>query len=87
MKLLHIESPFARALVEYFRELETRLDLRQPIKAWVAGGMAVNMYTGQRITGDIDAEFSARIIASTRSSNRGHAFGWAEIPSLVQLQL
>ena len=62
MKLLHIESPFARALVEYFRELETRLDLRQPIKAWVAGGMAVNMYTGQRITGDIDAEFSARIM-------------------------
>ena len=62
MKLLHIESPFARALVEYFRELETRLDLRQPVKAWVAGGMAVNMYTGQRITGDIDAEFSARIM-------------------------
>lgn len=60
--LFHIESPFAQALVTYFRALEARIELKSPVSAWIAGGMAVNLYTGQRVTGDIDVEFSQRVI-------------------------
>ena len=31
------------------------------MKVWIAGGMAVNLYTGVRTTDDIDAEFSGRV--------------------------
>lgn len=37
-------------------------DLKEPVKMYLAGGMAVNFYTGYRPTGDIDASFSHRIL-------------------------
>jgi hypothetical protein len=37
-------------------------DLREPIKMYLAGGVAVNFYTGYRATDDIDASFSHKII-------------------------
>src|SRR5471030_2426963 len=41
------------------RELPTR---SLPIKMYVAGGAAVHFYTGERISNDIDAVFSKRIV-------------------------
>lgn len=37
-------------------------ELNEPIKMYLAGGMAVNFYTGYRPTEDVDASFSARLI-------------------------
>lgn len=37
-------------------------DLKEPIKMYLAGGMAVNFYTGYRPTMDVDASFSHRIL-------------------------
>lgn len=37
-------------------------DLEEPIKMYLAGGMAVNFYTGYRPTEDVDASFSARLL-------------------------
>ena len=53
--------PLARALLQYFRELESRLQLTRPITAYLAGGMAVHLYIGVRVTTGIDAEFGSRI--------------------------
>lgn len=36
--------------------------LKEPIKMFLAGGMAVNFYTGLRPTVDVDASFSHRIL-------------------------
>ena len=41
---------------------ESLPDLREPVKMYLAGGVAVNFYTGYRVTDDIDASFSQRII-------------------------
>jgi hypothetical protein len=56
------DSIMARALREYFEKLEARLQLKTPMQVWIAGGMAVNLYTGIRPTDDIDAEFSRRVV-------------------------
>jgi len=37
-------------------------DIKEPIKMFLAGGVAVNFYTGYRSTTDIDASFSHRIL-------------------------
>ena len=42
-------------------ELEERLELDGPLVLYLAGGMAVHLYTGQRVTTDIAAEFGARV--------------------------
>jgi len=36
--------------------LQHRLELEQPVGLYLAGGLAVHLYTGQRVTTDIDAE-------------------------------
>ncbi|MDO8989192.1 MAG: DUF6036 family nucleotidyltransferase [Sideroxyarcus sp.] len=57
-------SPSLRAAVaEIVRRISQSLpDLREPIKMYLAGGVAVNFYTGYRTTDDVDASFSHRII-------------------------
>ena len=47
-----------------FRQLEDRLELNQVLDVFLAGGMAVHLYTGDRKTTDVDAEFSARLHVS-----------------------
>jgi hypothetical protein len=37
-------------------------NLDDPVRMYLAGGMAVNFYTGYRPTGDIDASFSHRLL-------------------------
>lgn len=49
-------------LLELLKRLESSLDLKQPIQMYIAGGMAAHLYTGARVTTDVDAEFSKRFI-------------------------
>ncbi len=46
------------------RETEAEM-LRAPLAMYLAGGMAVHLYTGSRATTDVDAEFSARVLLPT----------------------
>ena len=48
-------------MAELFREVSLQLSLTRPVTAYLAGGMAVHLYTGARVTSDVDAEFSHRI--------------------------
>lgn len=55
-------TALARALRELIRQFEDRTGLREPVSMLIAGGMATHLYTGGRVTTDVDAEFSKRII-------------------------
>lgn len=59
---LHLDTGLARGLAQLFHELEQRLGLQRPVNAYLAGGMAVHLYTGSRFTTDVDAEFDARLL-------------------------
>jgi hypothetical protein len=58
----HTETPLATGLKALFRQLEQHLELKEPIDAYLAGGMAVHLYTACRVTKDVDVEFSKRVI-------------------------
>jgi hypothetical protein len=57
----HTQTALAQGLKRLFLALEARLALETPLKVFLAGGMAVHLYTGQRVTTDVDAEFGGRI--------------------------
>jgi hypothetical protein len=57
----HLDTPIAKGIGQFFRQLEQRLELDRPVTAFLAGGMAVHLYVAKRVTTDIDAEFSSRI--------------------------
>lgn len=57
-----IDTDLSLGLKELLRQLEERSGLREPIKMFIAGGMATHLYTGGRVTSDVDAEFSKRIM-------------------------
>lgn len=57
----HTETALAVGLRELFTQLENRLSLRGPLNVYLAGGMAVHLYTANRVTTDVDAEFGGRI--------------------------
>jgi len=57
----HTQTMLAQGLRTLFISLETRLHLDRPVAVYLAGGMAVHMYTGARVTTDIDAEFAGRL--------------------------
>ncbi|MBR8426218.1 DUF6036 family nucleotidyltransferase [Burkholderia cenocepacia] len=57
-----LETALAKGLRELLELLEQSLDLKQPLQVYLAGGMAVHLYTGSRVTSDIDAEFAGRVI-------------------------
>lgn len=48
-------------LRKLLQALSDRLELSRDIDVYLAGGMAVHLYTGDRATTDVDAEFSSRI--------------------------
>ena len=51
------------AVAEIVRRIsETLPDIREPIRMYIAGGIAVNFYTGYRATEDLDATFSRRLM-------------------------
>jgi hypothetical protein len=57
----HTETALAAGLRELLRQLEERLSLRCPVNVYLAGGMAVHLYTASRVTTDVDAEFGSRV--------------------------
>ena len=59
--LFHTRTALAEGLRELFKQLEERLSLQSPLNVYLAGGMAVHLYTADRVTTDVDAEFGARV--------------------------
>ena len=52
-----------QAVGEIIHRISSTLpDLKEPVRMYLAGGMAVNFYTGYRPTVDIDASFSHRLL-------------------------
>ncbi len=58
----HTDSSLAQGLQALIEKLQVETQLKRPIKMIVAGGMAVHLYTGTRVTTDVDAEFSHRLL-------------------------
>ena len=58
---LHTRTPLALGLHKLFAELAPMLQLSRPVDVYLAGGMAIHLYTGDRLTSDVNAEFSARV--------------------------
>ena len=58
---LHTDTALALGLKLLFDKLEQGLELSAPLVVYLAGGMAVHLYTSERVTTDVDAEFSARL--------------------------
>jgi len=61
-QIFHTRTALADGLRDLFKQLEERLSLSKPLTVYLAGGMAVHLYTAKRVTTDVDAEFSGRII-------------------------
>lgn len=57
----YTHTALADGLRELFKQLEQRLALQNPVNVYLAGGMAVHLYTANRVTTDVDAEFGGRI--------------------------
>jgi hypothetical protein len=58
----HTETALAGGLRELLRLLEERLQLTKPLRIFLAGGMAVHLYTASRVTTDVDVEFGGRVL-------------------------
>jgi len=56
-----MHTALAQGLKALLRQLEERLALQSPLKVFLAGGMAVHLYTASRVTTDVDAEFGSRV--------------------------
>ncbi|MBP9714135.1 MAG: hypothetical protein KBD60_10660 [Sterolibacterium sp.] len=59
--VLHTQTALSLGLRALFQQLEARLALSRPVNVYLAGGMAVHLYTASRVTTDVDAEFGGRI--------------------------
>lgn len=57
----HTDTALAKGLRALLEQVQQRLALRSTLNVYIAGGMAVHLYTGARVTTDVDAEFDARI--------------------------
>lgn len=55
-------TPVGIAVRELFSQLAARLQLRQTLSVYLAGGMAVYFYVGKRASHDLDAEFAGRVL-------------------------
>jgi len=60
-KVFHTRTALADGLRKLFRQLEERIALSKPLAVYLAGGMAVHLYTAKRVTTDVDAEFAGRV--------------------------
>ncbi|CAE6795183.1 hypothetical protein R70006_05039 [Paraburkholderia domus] len=61
-KAFYTRTSLANGLRDLFAQLEQRLALTTPMNAYLAGGMAVHLYTANRVTADVDAEYGGRIM-------------------------
>ena len=55
-------TPVGVAVRELFSRLVERLGLRQTLEVYLAGGMAVYFYVGERVSHDLHAEFGTRVL-------------------------
>lgn len=53
----HTDTVLANGLRELLQRLEESIELKVPVNVFLAGGMAVHLYTASRTTADVDAEF------------------------------
>ncbi len=60
--IFHTQTALAGGLRDLFKQLEKRLSLGKPLAVYLAGGMAVHLYTANRVTTDVDAEFGSRVL-------------------------
>lgn len=60
--VFHTDSALAQGLHALIEKLQVETQLSRPIRMIVAGGMAVHLYTGTRVTTDVDAEFSHKLL-------------------------
>lgn len=60
-KMFHTHTALAEGLRKLFKQLEERIALSKPLAVYLAGGMAVHLYTAKRVTTDVDAEFAGRV--------------------------
>lgn len=58
----YTHTALAEGLRQLLKELEGRLALQKPLTVYLAGGMAVHLYTASRVTTDVDAEFAGRVV-------------------------
>lgn len=61
-RAFHTRTALAQGLRKLLQQLEGRLSLQSPVNVYLAGGMAVHLYTANRVTADVDAEFGGRVI-------------------------
>ena len=57
----YTNTAMANGMRDLFKQLEDRLSLCRLLPVYIAGGMAVHLYTSERVTSDIDAEFGGRV--------------------------
>ncbi len=61
-QIFHTRTALTDGLRELFKQLEDRLSLRRLLNVYLAGGMAVHLYTASRVTTGVDAEFDGRVL-------------------------
>jgi hypothetical protein len=61
MTTIHTQTALVGGLRQLFKQLEEHLLLSKPMNVYLAGGMAVHLYTANRVTVDVDAEFGGRV--------------------------
>lgn len=64
------DTALIKAMEGVLLDIENDLKLTAPLDAYLAGGMAVYLYTANRVTTDIDLEFNRRKVALTRNFTR-----------------
>lgn len=57
----HTSTALAQGLHDLLAKLAEKIHIDKPLTVYLAGGLAVHLYTGARVTTDVDAEYSARI--------------------------
>jgi hypothetical protein len=58
---LHLDTPLARAVCELFQRLEQRITFKKNVNVYLGGGMAVYLYTAERLTTDVDIEIAGKV--------------------------
>ena len=68
MKRLDLRDAYQRALAEVLSRVEKALQSGPagafPVRMYIAGGAALHLHTGARVTQDVDATFSRRVVLS-----------------------
>lgn len=59
--IFHTDTALAKGLQKLLKQLDEQLSLNAPLNVYLAGGMAVHLYTASRVTTDVDAEFGGRV--------------------------